>query len=192
MLPITLLDFSAVLYKDCDSVKLYWSTAFELNNGSFRIERSSDFLNWSTVAVINSIGNSTVITSYDIVDRQPVIGRVYYRLIQTDINGQENVLETVVLTCRKNIIVELIGPNPTDGTLRGIIYTATDGITTIQIIDVLGRLVFERRYHVKGGWGPNFLNWDFKFLSSGSNILLGHFLNDVDSHKFQMQYAQQN
>jgi hypothetical protein len=84
-LPITLLNFTAV--PNGQVVDLSWTTASEINNDYFTIERSVDAVNFSSVLVREGAGNSSVVLTYTDVDAMPLMGLSYYRLKQTDFNG---------------------------------------------------------------------------------------------------------
>lgn len=87
VLPIELLYFNGE-QKSCNQNILYWSTASEINNDHFEIERSSDAINFTSIKEIPSAINSLQINKYTFVDYQPINGINYYRLKQVDINGE--------------------------------------------------------------------------------------------------------
>ena len=68
-------------------VVLEWQTASELNNDFFEVEVSSDGENYMIIAKIDGQGTSTAINNYEYIDRYPATGLNYYRLKQTDFNG---------------------------------------------------------------------------------------------------------
>jgi len=83
-LPVELMDFSA----NCktDGVELGWSTASETNNRHFILEKTTDFITYTQVAIINGVGNSNSINSYNYTDLTQN-GFTYYRLSQVDFDG---------------------------------------------------------------------------------------------------------
>lgn len=85
-LPIELLSFAV----KCENEKavLRWSTDSELNNDFFTIESSLDASDWNTVATINGAGTTTTLTNYTWSDLSNPGRNMYYRLSQTDENGQ--------------------------------------------------------------------------------------------------------
>lgn len=86
-LPIELVYFDAVVVSE-DEVLLSWETAVEINNSHFTIEHSIDGVNWEVLTTVAGAGNSNVPISYAIVDEIPNFGVSYYRLKQTDFDGQ--------------------------------------------------------------------------------------------------------
>jgi hypothetical protein len=85
-LPIELLKFEANVCED--QVCLSWRTASESNNRYFTTEKTKDGINFVPVKNVPGAGNSTQILNYASVDPDPYDGVSYYRLKQTDFNGQ--------------------------------------------------------------------------------------------------------
>lgn len=84
-LPIELLAFTAEPqnYK----VLLTWSTASERDNAYFTVERSSDGIEYNSIATVQGAGTSSSLETYKAYDHQPPMGISYYRLKQTDFDG---------------------------------------------------------------------------------------------------------
>jgi hypothetical protein len=107
-LPITLLSFGLV--KQPYSIKILWTTASELNNNYFVIEKSHDCENWFQIAKINSQGNSSSLVDYSFVDTNPHHGINYYRLTQVDFDGRSETFPLESINYFTENIV--IYPNP--------------------------------------------------------------------------------
>ena len=85
-LPIELVDFKA--RPDGKRVRLDWTTASEVDNDYFTVERTVDMNEYSFVDKVNSyMHNSNILLNYSTYDEKPVYGLQYYRLKQTDFNG---------------------------------------------------------------------------------------------------------
>lgn len=85
-LPVELIDFSAQTMQN--EVKLTWATANEINNDFFTLERSPDGRTFVAIATITGNGTTTEISNYTFMDANPERGLNYYRLKQTDFDGQ--------------------------------------------------------------------------------------------------------
>ena len=85
-LPIELLSFTPEIKPD--RVELNWTTGSEINNDYFTIERSRDLYGWGVMGFVEGAGNSSVPLSYSFSDMRPLDGLGYYRLKQTDFDGQ--------------------------------------------------------------------------------------------------------
>lgn len=86
-LPITLLSFSANKNNN-GHILVEWTTAQEINNSFFTIERSTDAINFEPLTQLDGAGNSDDFVKYNYTDSKPLTGASYYRLRQTDHNGE--------------------------------------------------------------------------------------------------------
>jgi hypothetical protein len=111
ILPVELLYFSAKPHKHTN-VELVWSTAEEINNEYFTIERSKDGLLWEFVNDIESKGNGNTILQYTEYDKDPFWGQSYYRLKQTDFDGTFQYSEIASVELQEPQSKILAYPNP--------------------------------------------------------------------------------
>jgi len=84
-LPVELLSFDAK--PNGNVVDVTWVTASEFNNDYFTVEKSADLYSYAEVGKIFGAGNSSVPLQYALTDPDPYQGVSYYRLKQTDFNG---------------------------------------------------------------------------------------------------------
>lgn len=85
IVPVELTSFSANVTGG--SVVLNWSTATEINNSGFEIERKSENTEWIKVDFVAGAGSTTEITNYSYTDFSVSSGSYSYRLKQVDFNG---------------------------------------------------------------------------------------------------------
>lgn len=85
-LPIKLIEFKGESKKTHNL--LSWTTATETNNNYFTIEKTLDGLNYSTLATVSGAGTSSFIINYTHSDFNFERKINYYRLTQTDYNGE--------------------------------------------------------------------------------------------------------
>ncbi|MCB9174114.1 MAG: hypothetical protein H6589_05855 [Flavobacteriales bacterium] len=114
-LPVKLISFDATLLKN--NVWFSWKTETEINNDYFTIERSTDLKNWESIKEIRGAGNSNYTLSYSTVDQNPLEGISYYRLKQTDFNGEYSYSDIQVIN-NKGIKDISLYPNPVKNTLH--------------------------------------------------------------------------
>jgi len=109
-LPVEFLDVKATV--DNDNVNVSWSTASEINNNYFTVERSADGINFTSLSDIKGAGNSNTVLDYNYRDNNPIEGTGYYRIKQTDFNGRFNYsMITTVKYSSKSIDISVF-PNP--------------------------------------------------------------------------------
>jgi len=95
-LPIELLSFSAFPYSSKE-VQVNWITSTETNNDYFSVERSTDGINFSPIGTVKGAGNSSTQKKYSWIDADPVVGKSYYRLKQTDFDGKFEIFNPVAV-----------------------------------------------------------------------------------------------
>lgn len=143
-LPVTLLYFSGE--KENNNNKLLWSTATEINNDYFELERSYDALNFEKIVEVDGAGNSSNILNYYQFDfnfdrTKPVS---YYRLKQVDFDGQYSYSNIVALDNDTKIGEILIYPNPVTNYLN--ITNNKSEVTNYQIYSVEGKLIHQGEF----------------------------------------------
>jgi hypothetical protein len=85
VLPIELISFLAI--PNDQSIEIRWTTATEINNDFFTIERSLDARDWEILGTLNGAGTTSQVQKYSYTDNFPHEGIAYYRLKQTDFDG---------------------------------------------------------------------------------------------------------
>lgn len=136
-LPIELLYFNAIA-TDHKMVKLDWQTASESSNDFFTIERSTNGMNWEFLKSIKGAGNSSVLLTYSATDSLPYSGISYYRLKQTDFDGQYSYsqMREVNMNVWSQSTVQIY-PNPSDDQI--IVEGSADELSQISIYNALGK-----------------------------------------------------
>ncbi|MBI4947188.1 MAG: T9SS type A sorting domain-containing protein [Bacteroidetes bacterium] len=167
-MPVELLSFNAIA-EDNTRVRCEWSTASEINNDYFAIERSKDGTNFSQIGTVKGAGNSSVTLNYTFYDHEPYSGLSYYRLKQFDYNGAFTYSQIrAVYIGTLNLIT--IYPNPsTDGSIQYIIASEDGGELSVKVYDIIGRKVISNTETLEGGVITKKLST--AALSSGSYLL---------------------
>jgi hypothetical protein len=144
-LPIELVSFTGKA--DDGSVILKWSTASEINNDYFVIEKSTDGEFFSEITRVDGAGNSNELVSYEYIDDKPS-ELSYYRLKQYDFDG--------ATSCSDIIKVSLLesGKDEVQVSCRqGTVYIMTNsnagGSMKVQIYNMSGAMVYESEFFVE-------------------------------------------
>jgi hypothetical protein len=87
----------------------------EVNNDHFTLERSSDGMHYSVIGTVPGKGDNNQPADYSFTDQSPGQGNNYYRLTQTDRDGQSRILGTRMVEVAG--IALRVGPNPAIHTL---------------------------------------------------------------------------
>ncbi|HCL83920.1 MAG TPA: hypothetical protein DIC22_08090 [Chitinophagaceae bacterium] len=109
-LPITLISFTASVVNG--EVLLYWTTAAEINNDYFTIQRSRDVAGWENIQKVPGAGNSSTDHTYSTKDQSPFTGISYYRLMQTDIDGKFTYSQVISVNLGNKLSEINLFPNP--------------------------------------------------------------------------------
>jgi len=142
VLPVELTSFTANQINGV--INLQWSTATELNNQGFEIQRKDAQTNWSTIGFVKGNGTTTNPTNYSYADKPSNSGVYSYRLKQIDFNGNYAYLEVI----NAEIIASEFKlhnnyPNPFNPSTT-ISYTMpVDGFVTLKVYNAIGELVSE-------------------------------------------------
>jgi hypothetical protein len=140
-LPIELLEFKG----ECNhqNIELKWVTASEINNDYFSIERSIDGINWLLISKVNGMGNSSSIKNYSYTDIRQYHDISYYRLKQTDFDGEFKYSAIIAIKkCEEEINELAIYPNPVNETLHLSYEGDKNQILSTSIYNVLGEMVY--------------------------------------------------
>lgn len=137
-LPVELLFFDAKLNNE-RKVDLIWQTASEHNNDYFSIERSQDGENFEVITIVPGAGNSNDLLSYLSKDENPFPGISYYRLKQTDYDGDFEYSPIKVVQLLKEGIVSIY-PNPSSS---GVVnFSSASAIGNLKVFSSDGKMVF--------------------------------------------------
>jgi hypothetical protein len=161
-LPVELVSFEALT--EDNTVQLKWTTASEINNNFFEVERSKDGATFITITKIPGAGTTNHRNTYYTVDDNPFSGVSYYRLAQTDFDGTKSYSSIVMVEVNGGIgdVVKMY-PNPihTGDVLHFEYYAEQDETVKISITDAFGKAVETRRVKLKTGRNTVSLTPDF-------------------------------
>jgi hypothetical protein len=87
IIPVELTSFTANVNND-GNVVLNWSTATEVNNQMFEVERKNKNGQYATIGYVNGYGTTTEPQEYFYIDNTIESGSYLYRLKQIDFGGQ--------------------------------------------------------------------------------------------------------
>ncbi len=186
LLPVTFVNVSAIYQQKTTSVAVNWATSIEVNNAKFEVQRSLDGLNYYTIGAITpQMANSTSTLYYEYIDKTlPKANAIYYRIKQTDIDGQYSYSKLVVAQRTNKIAYSNIYPNPSD---NGNIFIHIEGDESAKMLvsytTLQGKLLF--REELSGVNGTTKFN-SKENLSTGIYLVCIETENNVFYHKLQV------
>jgi Secretion system C-terminal sorting domain len=141
VVPVELTSFTAS-YKS-GTVNLGWSTATEINNSGFQIERSQDNKTFNKITFIPGFGTTTEVKTYNYVDEIISNGTYYYRLKQIDYDGTfeySNIVE-VEIGIPLEFSLEQNYPNPFNPSTNIKYSVPENGFVKLAIYNLIGEEV---------------------------------------------------
>ncbi|OAV46165.1 hypothetical protein A3850_018060 [Lewinella sp. 4G2] len=112
-LPVALANFSGKV--DSKGVTLFWETSTESDNEYFTLLRSGDGQTFAPLATVPAGNYPGAAQAYTYLDEEPGTGTVFYQLTQTDLDGQQRQIGTIVqvqINCCHGRLIEAVYPNP--------------------------------------------------------------------------------
>ncbi len=112
IIPVELMSFTAV--SNGKEVVLNWSTASELNNQLFEVQRSFDGSDFATIGFVNGKGTTSERQDYIYKDKILTDGKYSYRLKQIDYLGNNEYSDIIEIELRafNTFLLEQNYPNP--------------------------------------------------------------------------------
>ena len=134
-------------------MNLNWSTASETNNDFFTIERSINGKDFKQVATLPGAGNSNTQLDYSTFDPKPYNSISYYRLKQTDFNGDFSYSDIFSVKFEDNKPNNIrLFPHPNDGQLFNIsLNSARKESIQLKVYSICGIAIFSQEILVNKG-----------------------------------------
>jgi hypothetical protein len=181
--PVELTSFTGIVSQD--GVLLNWTTATELNNQGFDIERSTSVQSWEKIGYVPGFGTTTESKSYSFFDQDVTTGTYTYRLKQIDFDGTVNysdAIEVIVDFTPDNFELSQNYPNPFNPstTIEFQVPQASD--VTIIIYDMLGQEV-KSLFAGQIQAGNYSVEWD-GLNNSGSKMSSGSYIYRMTAGEF--------
>lgn len=183
-LPVKLVSFTA--HSENNNSILNWSTATEKNNDYFEIERSVDGTNFNNVGKVAGAGNSTSILNYQFIDTRVSelsSKQVYYRLKQVDFDGTIDYSNIVLVNFNKvsAVTIQTIQPNPFGDKLSVSYSLPENGVVTISLVDLQGRVLLTSENNANKGF--NTANFNTEGIATGMYFITINHLGMSSNYK---------
>ena len=153
-LPVDLLGFTAEPLGNKNAL-LHWTTASEINNSHFDIERSYDGRTFEAIGKVAGNGNSQHQIEYSYTDAfvSKVQNTVYYRLKQVDFDGtyEYSDIRVVRFDAVGNDMQLVAYPNPMNDELNVMLSLPSGEKYQLQVTNPQGALVHQKNHVFSNG-----------------------------------------
>jgi hypothetical protein len=164
VLPISSIDVQGV--QQGNDVVLSINTVGESNIGTYSVEKSTDGVAYSAIAVLSA--KNTASASYSVTDSKAVSGNNYYRVKVNGLNEASTYSKVVIVKVGGSAAKYALYPNPSNGSQVGVQLTGVSaGKYTVTLRNMLGQEVHRAVVAHVGGNGQLSIKLASK-LSSGS------------------------
>ncbi len=144
-MPIELLSFEGESSGKKNLLK--WSTATETFNDYFTVERSRNGETYHEVKRIKGAGNSLIQKNYEAFDETGSGGLNYYRLKQTDFNGDFSYSPVITIKSEKRREDGLkIYPNPGNGIFSLLTDDPPEAEMDVTVTDLCGKVILNKLF----------------------------------------------
>jgi len=141
-IPVELTSFTANVNAE-GNVLLNWTTATEISNQMFEIQRKKQLGNYFTIGYVNGHGTTTELQEYSYTDRIVEQEKYYYRLKQIDFDGSFEYSDEIEIdvTGPLTFSLEQNYPNPFNPSTIISYGIPVKSKVVLKVFDVLGKEV---------------------------------------------------
>ncbi|MCW8804792.1 MAG: T9SS type A sorting domain-containing protein [Ignavibacteriaceae bacterium] len=166
IVPVELTSFTAISNRN--TITLNWSTASELNNQGFEIQRSNKGSDFESIGFTPGYGTSTETKNYSYVDANLSSGTYAYRLKQFDFDGTFSYSDIVNVDVTGPMQFELSQnyPNPFNPSTTINFSIPQSSNVTLKVFNTLGQEV-ATLVNQNMESGVHTINFDASALNSG-------------------------
>jgi hypothetical protein len=166
LVPVELTSFTATVSENV--VILNWSTASEINNAGFEIQRSTAGNEFVSVGFVNGHSTTTETKDYRFVDANLTAGKYAYRLKQVDFDGTFSYSDVVNVDVNGPVQFELSQnyPNPFNPSTTIKFSIPQSSNVTMKIFNTLGQeiaTIIDKNMEA----GGHSINFDASEFNSG-------------------------
>ena len=149
----------------CELKKTLWILIDTLNRELFYI-----CVDFETIAIVDAKGDSNTPTAYDFVDIEAREGANFYRLLDTNNDGETRLASDVIVLNRSTADISInVYPVPASDVLFIQMNATANQTYTMQVHNLLGKFVAEQSYNTETG--TDVFELDITAFSAGTYFI---------------------
>jgi len=170
--PVNIIEFNAQVVNNLTNIK--WTTASEINNKSFTIEKSVDGEHFEAVGTVAGKGNTSNISKYEFTLKNAAEEIVFFRLKQVDFDGSFHYSRLISITNDDFSNASFsIFPNPvTDKDIFLQYNNIEKQDVTVRVFDVNEKSHFMETYDLNGSGVVRLFSAETNTLAKGVYFVL--------------------
>lgn len=160
-----------------DGIQINWSTASELNNYGFEIQKRTDNEEFTSIGFVNGNGTTTETGNYSFTDKNVSTGKIWYRLKQIDYDGSykfSNEISAESAGAINDFVLHGNYPNPFNPSTTISFSSKVKEHVKVTVLNLLGEQV-STLFEGIANPGINNFTWDGK-NSAGITVNSGIYL----------------
>jgi len=143
--PLPVMYDGVKAYAKNNGAQIEWSNLTERDIKSYRVERSSNGIDYTEIAVYEPKSNRNDKASYTHFDASPLAGANFYRIHAIEIDGK-NIFSKILRVEMNGAISLNVYPNPVIGRQMTISLTGMkEGTYNVRIVNASGQDVFKKQ-----------------------------------------------
>jgi len=157
-----------------------WSTSEEISTSVFQVQKSIDGVFFTSVGEIDAAGTSSETKNYRFLD--PAIGetKVFYRILQQDIDGRSAFTHIAVLNKenKNDYLITMMGNTTTERYFNLVINSKATGLMTYRIEDLKQKVLKSGDANIVEG--ANLLSIDLDKLTDDKYLCIFEMNEEVE------------
>jgi hypothetical protein len=180
VLPVNLISFTAK--KGTNGIELNWATASEQNNNRFELQRSADGNSFVTIKTVTGANNANSRNNYSFLDKNPIAGVNYYKLVQIDNDGTVKELGVQAVSSDLKGLAFNVSSYGEVNQINYTVYATATGKANVTVFDLSGKEVANTTIDLSAG--NNNLKINSNNLKSGVFVAVLKAENNTLTSKF--------
>jgi len=162
-----------------NQTQVSWATTQEINTQKFEIEHSIDGRTFKNIGTVAAAGNSNALSNYSFTHLQPANGFNYYRIKQTDLDGNHKYSVIVTVLKKDQLLKTLVAPNPVRDVLH-VVEAKEKFVGTAEIFNASGSLVMRKTINSS----VQVYSLPVSILATGRYILKIKYATETGTYQF--------
>jgi hypothetical protein len=180
VLPVSLISFTAKA--TTNGVAINWATASEQNNNRFELQRSADGNSFITIKTVTGANNANSRNNYSFLDKNPIAGVNYYKLVQIDNDGTVKELGVQAVSSDSKGLAFNVSSYGDVNQINYTVYATTSVKANVSVFDLSGKQVANITIDLSAG--NNNLKINSNNLKSGVYVAVLKAENNTLTSKF--------